>query len=117
MADLPEHCAPCADGTRALGPSEAEERLQACPSWTLELPRLKRSFELPGFRQALAWVNRVGMLAEEEGHHPDFHITRWNQVELVLWTHTLGGLSDNDFVMAREIDRLWERSPAAGAAD
>jgi len=58
------------------------------------------------FRAALAWVNRVGMLAEEEGHHPDFHIRSWNQVELVLWTHAVGGLSVNDFVLARKIDAL-----------
>lgn len=76
------------------------------PLWTLDYPRLRRSFRLKDFRKALAWVNRVGMLAEEEAHHPDFHITGWNQVELVLWTHALNGLSDNDFVMATKIDRL-----------
>ena len=82
------------------------------PDWVLvgagEEGRLRRSFELPDFRAALAWVNRVGMLAEEEQHHPDIHVTGWNRVEFVLWTHAVGGLHDNDFVLARAIDRLWE---------
>ena len=68
------------------------------------------SFKLRDFRRALAWANRVGMLAEEQGHHPDIHITRWNHVELVLWTHAVGGLTDNDFVMARKIDELATKS-------
>ena len=67
---------------------------------------------LDDFRAALRWVNRVGMLAEEEGHHPDLHLTRWNRVELVLWTHAVDGLSENDFVLAKKIDALWERSKA-----
>ena len=49
----------------------------------------------------------VGQMAEEQGHHPDFHLTGWNKVELVLWTHAVDGLHDNDFVMAKKIDALW----------
>lgn len=80
------------------------------PAWTLDHPRLRRAFELPDFRAALAWVNRVGMLAEEHQHHPDFHLTGWNRVELVLWTHAVGGLHENDFVLARAIDALLAKS-------
>lgn len=108
--ELPDHCAPCVKGTPALERSAAEARHALVPAWTLDFPRLRRSFTLPDFRAALAWVNRVGMLAEEEQHHPDFHVTGWNRVELVLWTHAAGGLHDNDFVLARKIDELWERS-------
>jgi 4a-hydroxytetrahydrobiopterin dehydratase len=110
---LPEHCVPCTRGTPAIDESAARERHAHVPAWTLDYPRLRRAFRLPDFRAALAWVNRVGMLAEEEQHHPDFHLTGWNQVELVLWTHAAGGLHDNDFVLARRIDELWEkRRPA-----
>jgi 4a-hydroxytetrahydrobiopterin dehydratase len=107
--ELPARCEPCRPGAPALAPAAAEALLRHVPLWTLEFPRLRRAFELPDFRSALAWVNRVGMLAEEEGHHPDFHLTGWKRVELVLWTHAVGGLHQNDFVLARKIDELWER--------
>lgn len=83
------------------------------PDWSLDYPRIRRAWKLKNFRAALAWVNRVGMLAEEEGHHPDFHITGWNTVELVLWTHAVDGLSDNDFVLAKKIDDLFARDTRA----
>ncbi len=108
-SELPVHCVPCRRGAAALERGSAEALVRLVPDWTLEFPRLRRSFRLKDFRQALAWVNRVGMLAEEEQHHPDFHLTGWNQVELVLWTHAVGGLHDNDFVLARRIDELWAR--------
>jgi 4a-hydroxytetrahydrobiopterin dehydratase len=106
---LPERCVPCRKGAPALSPAEARARLPHVPDWTLGEGRLQRRFELADFRRALAWVNRVGMLAEEEGHHPDIHLTGWNRVELVLWTHAVGGLHENDFVLARKIDGLWAR--------
>ena len=109
---LPEHCVPCTKGTAALSQAEAEARRELVPDWTLDFPRLRRTFRLKDFRDALAWTNRVGMLAEEEQHHPDFHLTGWNQLELVLWTHAAGGLHDNDFVLARKIDELWARRRA-----
>ena len=83
------------------------------PQWSHDPPRIRRNFRLKDFRAALAWVNRVGMLAEEEGHHPDFHLTGWNRVELVLWTHAIGGLSLNDFVLARKIDALAKKDGIA----
>ena len=115
MADLPDQCVPCRRGDAPVDPAEAEALLAASGiEWALDsdadVPCLRRAFELDDFRAALRWVNRVGMLAEEEGHHPDFHLTGWNRVELVLWTHAIGGLHINDFVLARKIDRLWEAS-------
>ena len=110
MPELPEHCEPCRSGGPALSPEDAAAFAPLVPEWTLAEERLRRSFELPDFRRALAWVNRVGMLAEQEDHHPDFHLTGWNRVELVLWTHAVGGLHANDFVLARAIDQLWLRS-------
>jgi 4a-hydroxytetrahydrobiopterin dehydratase len=106
---LPERCVPCSKGTPALAPEEARAWHAHVPEWRLDFPRLRREFVLPDFRAALAWINRVGMLAEEEQHHPDFHLTGWNRVELVLWTHAAGGLHDNDFVLAKRISELWAR--------
>ena len=106
MVELPDKCVPCEGGIPPLTEAEARERHALVPGWTLEFPRLRRAWELADFRAALRFVNRVGMLAEEEGHHPDFHLTGWNRVELVLWTHAVDGLSDNDFVLAVKVDEL-----------
>jgi 4a-hydroxytetrahydrobiopterin dehydratase len=106
MSTLPTKCVPCEGGIPALTRERALELHAEVPRWTLDFPRLRRDYALKDFRRALAWVNRVGMLAEEQGHHPDLHITRWNHVELVLWTHAVNGLSENDFVMAKKIDEL-----------
>ena len=89
---------------------EATRRVAELEGWTLDgegaTPRMRSTRKLPDFRAALAWINRVGMLAEEHGHHPDFHLTGWNQVELVLWSHDSGGLTERDFALAEEITRL-----------
>ena len=106
MKPLPEKCVPCEGGIPPLNDDEARERALLVPKWVLADQRISRSFVLDNFRAALAWVNRVGMLAEEHAHHPDFHIRGWNQVEFVLWTHAADGLTDNDFVLARAIDEL-----------
>jgi len=111
--ELPAHCEPCTGTTPALTNAQATAHHAHVSDWTLDYPRLRRTFTLADFRAALAWMNRVGMLAEEEQHHPDFHLTGWNRLELVLWTHTVDGLSLNDFVLARRIDELWERSRRA----
>lgn len=106
MDPLPKKCVPCEGGISALGTEEARERSALVPRWSLGDGRISRAYELKDFRAALAWVNRVGMLSEEHGHHPNFHIRSWNQVEFVLWTHAADGLTDNDFVLARAIDEL-----------
>src|SRR5258707_96949 len=66
--------------------------------------RLEKEYRFPDFRQALAFVNRVGEIAEEEGHHPDFELG-WGRVKLALWTHSIGGLSENDCILAAKADR------------
>jgi 4a-hydroxytetrahydrobiopterin dehydratase len=106
VAELARRCVPCEGGIAALDRSAAQSLSAHVPGWELDFPRLRRRYRFANFREALAWVNRVGTLAEEEQHHPDFHITGWNQVELVLWTHAVDGLSENDFVLARRIDEL-----------
>lgn len=114
--DLPDRCVPCEGGARPLPAPEAERLRRAhVPQWRLEDARLARSLRFPDFRQALSFVNEVGELAEEEGHHPDVRLHGWNRLELELTTHAIGGLSPNDFVLARAIDVLWkDRAASAG---
>lgn len=112
MTRIPERCVPCEGGVEPLSLEGAREKLSQLDEWNLlegEPPTIARTFELADFRRALAWVNRVGMLAEEQGHHPDLHIESWNRVRIVLYTHAIGGLHDNDFVVAREVDALWRK--------
>jgi 4a-hydroxytetrahydrobiopterin dehydratase len=79
------------------------------PEWELvvrdDIPRLERVFSFPDFQQALAFTQRVGELAEEEGHHPAL-LTEWGRVTVTWWTHKIRGLHRNDFIMAAKTDRL-----------
>ncbi len=104
-----QKCTPCRGGIPPLSEDRARELQSGTPDWTLgeNGTRLSRRFEFADFRAAMEFVNRVAELAEEQGHHPDFAI-HWNKVELVLWTHKIGGLHENDFIMAAKIDKLLE---------
>jgi 4a-hydroxytetrahydrobiopterin dehydratase len=108
-------CVPCRGGVPPLTEAEARRLCEAVPAWALlEIgTRLVRRFEFRDFKAAMEFVNRVADLAEEEGHHPDFEI-HWNKVELTLWTHKIGGLHENDFIMAAKIDRLLEEPSGSG---
>ena len=100
-------CVPCRGGTPPLTADKVKEYLAAVPQWTVSADgkRIARTFTFKDFVQAMKFVNQVADVAEEQGHHPDIHI-HWNKVELVLWTHAIGGLHENDFVMAARTDRL-----------
>ncbi|HEY3628224.1 MAG TPA: 4a-hydroxytetrahydrobiopterin dehydratase [Terracidiphilus sp.] len=89
----------------ALSQSEAEARLRSLPAWKIEAGELTRTFSHTDFRQALAFVNKVGELAEQAGHHPDIDI-RYNKVRLGLVTHDAGGLTAKDFDLAGSVDKL-----------
>ncbi len=100
-------CVACRRGVPPLAPGEVREYHAATPQWTIspDAKRLSRSFTFKDFREAMAFVNRVAALAEQEGHHPDLGI-HWNAVDVVLWTHVIDGLHENDFILAAKIDRL-----------
>jgi 4a-hydroxytetrahydrobiopterin dehydratase len=102
-------CVPCRGGIPPLAQEEAGRMLASVPGWKLEEngARLARRFEFEDFRKAMEFVNRVADLAEEQGHHPDIAI-HWNKVDLVLWTHKIGGLHENDFILAAKVGRLLE---------
>ncbi|RMF20611.1 MAG: 4a-hydroxytetrahydrobiopterin dehydratase [Deltaproteobacteria bacterium] len=89
-----------------LTPQQYEPLLATLDGWQVEREHhLVRTFSFPDFRSALAFVNRVGELAESEGHHPDVHLA-WGRVTIELWTHKIDGLSESDFILAAKIDRL-----------
>jgi 4a-hydroxytetrahydrobiopterin dehydratase len=79
------------------------------PDWAIVeregIPRLERVFSFRSFAEALRFTNRVGALAEAEGHHPAI-LTEWGRVTVTLWTHKIGGLHRNDFILAAKIDSL-----------
>ena len=99
-------CVPCRAGTPPLA-TDAIARLAAeVPEWTVAAGRrLERRFRFPDFASALAFVNRVGEIAERESHHPDLHLS-WGAVRVEIWTHVIDGLSESDFVLAAKIDRV-----------
>ena len=88
-----------------LTPAEIEHRLKPLTRWRLEAGALTRTFDFPNFVEALALTNRIGAIAEAQAHHPDIFLT-WGRVELRIWTHDIGGLSEGDFSLAAEIDGL-----------
>ena len=108
MELVPKRCKPCEDGTQPLNPEESRRLLGQVEGWKLEERSTQKSFKLKNFVEAMKFVNRVADLAEEEGHHPDIQIS-YNQVKLSLTTHAIGGLSENDFILAAKIDRLQTR--------
>ena len=100
-------CEPCRGGMPRIPPDIARDFAKALPSWSLseDATRIARKFRFEDFAGAMAFVNRVAELAESEGHHPDIAI-HWNEVELTLYTHKIGGLHANDFYMAAKVDQL-----------
>lgn len=107
MADLAEKtCVPCRGGTPPLRGVELEELARQVPEWeVVDEHHLLREFRFKNFREALAFVNRVGELAEEQAHHPDISFG-WGRVEVKVFTHKIDGLTESDFILAAKIDRL-----------
>jgi len=106
MEDLTQKkCEPCEGGVPPMSDEQAEEFLQKVPGWGKEGKKIQREFKFKDFVEAMKFVNKVAELAESEDHHPDIHIY-WNKVQLVLWTHAIGGLSENDFIVAAKVNEL-----------
>jgi 4a-hydroxytetrahydrobiopterin dehydratase len=108
-----EKCVACRKDSPRVTDEEVAELKPQIPEWEMhdvnEVPRLERTFKFPNFVEALAFTNRVGELAEEEGHHPAI-LTEWGRVRVSWWTHKIRGLHRNDFIMAAKTDRLYEQA-------
>jgi 4a-hydroxytetrahydrobiopterin dehydratase len=102
-----KHCVPCRAGTPALAGAELEGFASQLPEWkVVESHHLDRAFKFPDFVSALAFVNQIGAVAEQEGHHPDLTLG-WGRVQVVTYTHSIKGLSESDFILAAKIDALY----------
>lgn len=112
MADLRnERCVPCRPGAPRLAAHEVSELAARLPAWRVVsrdgIERLERVYTFPDFASALAFTNRVGAIAEAADHHPALQ-TEWGRVTVSWWTHSLGGLHRNDFIMAARTDACRE---------
>ena len=103
-----KQCIPCRGGVPPLDRAQAETYLKEVPGWTLsdDATRIQGKFKFKNFVEALAFVNRVGELAEREGHHPDIGFG-WGYCEVTLYTHKIKGLHENDFIMAAKINEFY----------
>lgn len=100
-------CVPCRGGETRLAPEQIKEYqgYLSSPWEVVDNKKIKREFKFKDFKEAIAFVNKVAEIAEEQGHHPDIH-NFYNKVVLELWTHAIGGLHENDFVMAEKVNQI-----------
>jgi 4a-hydroxytetrahydrobiopterin dehydratase len=107
MSDLASKtCVPCTGGVPPLAGAELNALAKQLPQWkVVNGHHLVRSFAFPDFVQALAFVNKVGAVAEQQGHHPDI-LLGWGKAEVTTWTHKIDGLTESDFILAAKIEKL-----------
>ena len=99
-------CVPCKGGVPPLRGTDLQRLADQVPEWkVVEEHHIERTFSFSNFREALEFTNRVGELAEEQGHHPDIFLA-WGKAGIKIWTHKIDGLTESDFVMAAKIDAL-----------
>jgi 4a-hydroxytetrahydrobiopterin dehydratase len=106
MTELAEkHCVPCRGGVPPLGADQISSLLDILGNgWqAVDEHHLEKEYGFDDFAQALAFTNRIGAVAEEEGHHPDIYLS-WGKVGLKIWTHKIDGLTESDFILAAKAD-------------
>jgi 4a-hydroxytetrahydrobiopterin dehydratase len=103
-----KRCVPCEGGVPALSAQEALALAQSVTGWTVDSAthQISRSWTVKNFMAGIDFFTKVAALAEEEGHHPDLHLEGYRQVKIVLWTHAVGGLTENDFILAAKINEI-----------
>ena len=101
-------CKPCEGGVEPCTLPEAEEQLGELSGWYLthEGQRIRKDWTVQHFMAGMEFFHQVAEVAEDDGHHPDLHIEGYRNVSIELWTHAIGGLSENDFILAAKIDQL-----------
>ncbi len=105
---IEKRCVPCEGGIQPLAAVALGNLLGELGGGWLVIGNhhLEKKYVFPDFASALSFTNRVGEIAEAEAHHPNIHLT-WGQVELIIWTHAVDGLTENDFILAAKADRVW----------
>ena len=99
-------CRACEGWEKPFTKAETQKYLRHVKNWKLMKNEIEKEFQFKDFKQALAFINKIGKIAESEGHHPDIFLHGWNKVKLMLSTHAIKGLSENDFIMAAKVDNL-----------
>jgi 4a-hydroxytetrahydrobiopterin dehydratase len=102
-----KHCVPCDGGAPKLDDARVATLLHEVPGWEARDQQLHRTFTFRDFVTAMRFLNRMADAAEAEGHHPDFSV-HYRRVDVSVWTHAIGGLSENDFILAAKITPLAE---------
>jgi len=108
MSNLAQkQCVPCKGGIPPLKGKALEPLFQQLKKgWALiQEHHLEKNFTFKNFKEALVFTNKIGGLAEAQGHHPDIHLS-WGNVKIILWTHKINGLSESDFILAAKIDQI-----------
>lgn len=107
MSQLAEKdCVPCRGGVPPLTTDEIEPFLVQLSGWeVMDSHHLEKAYDFPDFLSALDFVNQIGLIAEQQGHHPDVFLS-WGKVGIKIWTHKINGLTESDFVLAAKIDEL-----------
>lgn len=108
MELIKRHCVPCAQGTPPLTDEKEDSLIQQIHGWLLlrdGTHKIRKQFKFKNFKKSIAFIIKVSKLAEKEGHHPDMYIF-YNKVQLDLFTHATGGLSENDFILAAKINEI-----------
>jgi len=101
-------CVACEGGVAKYTLRQAQAQLKEVPDWQLthDGSRIRRDWQVKNFSAGIDFLVKVSHLAEEEGHHPDLHLEGYRHVWIEIWTHAVGGLSENDFILAAKIDQL-----------
>lgn len=105
MSFTSKRCVPCEGGVPKLDEGAIQKLLPQVEGWSVHGEKLHKSLEFDDFVAAMAFVNQMAEVAEAEAHHPDFSV-HYNQVNITIWTHAIGGLSENDFILAAKLDAL-----------
>jgi 4a-hydroxytetrahydrobiopterin dehydratase len=101
-------CRPCEGGVDPYSPELAKEQLERLDGWYLthDGQRIRKDWTVKNFMAGMEFFQQVAEVAEDDGHHPDLHLEGYRNVSIELWTHAIGGLSENDFILAAKIDQL-----------
>ncbi len=98
-------CIPCRGGVPPLTPDEIRPLTAQLEGWNVvDNHHVEKEFKFPDFKTALDFVNKVGAIAEEQGHHPDIYLA-WGKAGIKIWTHKINGLTESDFILAAKIDK------------
>lgn len=101
-------CVPCEGGVARYDLAQSEAQLKTLSGWriTHDGERIRKDWVVKNFMAGLEFFNKVAEVAESEGHHPDLHLEGYRKLSIEIWTHAIGGLSENDFILAAKIDQL-----------